>query len=567
MELTLGIPFLDQGDLKSLIITKCVGEHSLLEARVGYAEADLPDNPAGLIGTSLSCQWNDNDNPTDLFYGIVTYVELVRNPSIGIARTVRVLAHSGSIRSDLIPRCRVFQNPQATLADVVNRVFAQGESPGECSRGDFSWPVPLTVQYQETDFHYLKRILTAAGIALVVDDCRDRLLAGHPMGGHHALQDKDIVGDAFTGTIAPLLSEESYATADGLAGEFQNACSRFADQLGERAPYIPSSAHTQAQKNSQNRLSVRDASDLVLGTAQYRVRTHRSFMAVGDQVQVRQEETYTVVSSRVTYKALPDDQTEFFQDYFLSAVHELYPASEPQKDIYQMSWNDSAPQRKRHPDKMLYLDVPWRTTTFMAEVIKNSGDPEKLGRVQVRFDWENEEQADDNQCWVDVMTPYAGQDDQTYGFLMLPEIGEKVLVRFLEPWDDKPLVVGSLRRGKVVDNLDTGQHKIIGTPGGNRIDLVSDQNRETIRLRAGQSEEFHFVLETSEGRTRATLCCNDSLRLNGKNIVIEGESIDINSKTWVNISCDKILSLTSQSGTKLTSRAGIKIKGSLVEIN
>jgi uncharacterized protein involved in type VI secretion and phage assembly len=200
-------------------------------------------------------------------------------------------------------------------------------------------------------------------------------------------------------------------------------------------------------------------------------------------------------------------------------------------------------------------------------VTKNAGDPESLGRIQVRFDWETDNGDGANQCWVDVLTPYAGQDANTHGFLMLPEVGEQVLVRFIEPWDDKPIIVGSLRRGKVVDNMDTGRHKTLCTPGGNCIDLVSNQNSETIRLRAGQSDQYHLVLKTEGNRTTATMECNDDLLLRGKAVTIEGDSVKIGSKGLAKITAGGQLSLLSTSGTEMKSSANLKIKGALVEIN
>lgn len=567
MQLTIGIPFLDQGDLQSLEIEKCVGQHSRLNAVVGYAGADIPDDPAHMIGAPIQCRFADGDIQSDLFSGLIASVELIRSPSVGRPRMVQVSAFSASIKADLVPRCRVFQNPRATLADIIDRVFSAADYRGERIRGDFSWPVSLSVQYQETDFQYLKRMLTAAGIPLVVDDVNDRILAGSPEACQNHLEDREIFGDAYVGAIAPLLSGESFAVADGIVGAFQNAAAKFADQLGDRTQYTPSGTHADSRRSLQQSLSVRDASELAMGTARYCIRTRRVFMAIGDQVQVRQDGVYTVASSSFRFSATEVEKTDFIQAYQLAAIQELFPSPEHLETGLPESWTKSFHASQKQPFGHPFMDVPWRTTTFVAKVVQNSGDPEALGRIQVRFDWEGHGGGSENQCWVDVVTPYAGQAADTHGFIMLPEIGEHVLVRFIEPWDDKPIVVGSLRRSRVADSLDTAQHKTICTPSGNCIDLVSDQGKETIRLRAGRGNDFHFVLETAAGRTKATVTCNDALCINGKDVTIEGESVLIKSRTSTRILARQNLALSGTTGAELKSDAGLKIRGALVEIN
>jgi uncharacterized protein involved in type VI secretion and phage assembly len=275
-----------------------------------------------------------------------------------------------------------------------------------------------------------------------------------------------------------------------------------------------------------------------------------------------------VASSLFKYTAQEAEHAAFIQEYQLAATQELYPGSEyyPEAGNHE-SRTAAFPILEKKPSSHPFMDVPWRTTIFVAQVVRNSGDPESLGRIQVRFDWEENGSDGDNQCWVDVVTPYAGQAVDTHGILMLPEKGEHVLVRFLEPWDDKPIVVGSLRRGRVTDNLDAAKHKTICTPGGNCIDLVSDKGKETIRLRAGRCDDFHFVLETAGGHTKATVTCNDALRISGKDVLIEGENVRIESRSSTHISSRRNLSLLGTAGAEIKSGGGLKIRGTLVEIN
>ncbi|MGK5054462.1 type VI secretion system Vgr family protein [Janthinobacterium sp. RB2P8] len=78
---------------------------------------------------------------------------------------------------------------------------------------------------------------------------------------------------------------------------------------------------------------------------------------------------------------------------------------------------------------------------------------DKLGRVRIRFHWQQEGSAT---CWVRVAQRSAGGG---MGSQFLPRIGQEVLVQFLENDIDRPLIVGALYNGQ-------GEGGIAPTPGG-----------------------------------------------------------------------------------------------------
>lgn len=72
-------------------------------------------------------------------------------------------------------------------------------------------------------------------------------------------------------------------------------------------------------------------------------------------------------------------------------------------------------------------------------------DPEGLGRVKVQFRWDRYGNADQNSsCWIRVMQPVAGNG---YGSWALPRVGQEVVVQFLEGDPDWPLIMGSVYNG------------------------------------------------------------------------------------------------------------------------
>lgn len=76
--------------------------------------------------------------------------------------------------------------------------------------------------------------------------------------------------------------------------------------------------------------------------------------------------------------------------------------------------------------------------------VMDNADPDSLGRVQVRFFWQTEEQ---NTHWVRVQTPTAGTSDvveTNRGMFFIPEIEDQVMVAFEQGDPSRPYVSGSL---------------------------------------------------------------------------------------------------------------------------
>ena len=87
---------------------------------------------------------------------------------------------------------------------------------------------------------------------------------------------------------------------------------------------------------------------------------------------------------------------------------------------------------------------------------------DKLGRVRIRFHWQQGQQEMGATCWVRVAQRAAGGG---MGSQFLPRIGQEVLVQFLENDIDRPVIIGALYNGQ-------GEGGTKPTPGG----IARDQN-------------------------------------------------------------------------------------------
>lgn len=80
-----------------------------------------------------------------------------------------------------------------------------------------------------------------------------------------------------------------------------------------------------------------------------------------------------------------------------------------------------------------------------ATVVGKEGEEiwtDKYGRIKVHFHWNRLDDYDEkSSCWIRVATPWAGN---LWGMIHTPRIGQEVVVDFLEGDPDRPLVVGSV---------------------------------------------------------------------------------------------------------------------------
>ncbi|MDH3376282.1 MAG: type VI secretion system tip protein VgrG [Gammaproteobacteria bacterium] len=126
---------------------------------------------------------------------------------------------------------------------------------------------------------------------------------------------------------------------------------------------------------------------------------------------------------------------------------------------------------------------------------------DKYGRVKAQFHWDRYGKEDENSsCWMRVSQPWAGKG---WGGMFLPHIGQEVIVSFLEGDPDQPIITG-----RVYNNDNMPQE---GLPGnemksvwsdrcGNEFIMDSKEGAEKIELRDKYGNEL--VMDAVAGTIR-----------------------------------------------------------------
>ena len=138
-----------------------------------------------------------------------------------------------------------------------------------------------------------------------------------------------------------------------------------------------------------------------------------------------------------------------------------------------------------------------------ATVTGNQGDTittDEYGRVKVQFHWDEEGQRDESSsCWIRVSQSWAGNG---YGSVLLPHVGQEVIVSFLEGDPDRPVVTGRVYNSDHMppETLpDKKQRAIVAWDhAGNYIALDADEERVDIN---NASDKFEYTVGTSASAT------------------------------------------------------------------
>jgi type VI secretion system secreted protein VgrG len=95
-----------------------------------------------------------------------------------------------------------------------------------------------------------------------------------------------------------------------------------------------------------------------------------------------------------------------------------------------------------------------------AIVVGPSGDEiytDKYGRVKVQFQWDRYGKSDENSsCWIRVSHHWAGKN---WGMVAIPRMGHEVIVDFLEGDPDEPIIVGRVYNAEQMPPYDLPANK------------------------------------------------------------------------------------------------------------
>ena len=178
-------------------------------------------------------------------------------------------------------------------------------------------------------------------------------------------------------------------------------------------------------------------------------------------------------------------------------------------------------------------------------LVTNNDDPEHMGRVRVRYPALGDEVEG---AWARVATLSAGKER---GVLMLPVVGEEVLVGFEHGDTTRPYVLGSLFNGR-----DTPGDSLTQKSDGS-FAVKSDTRIHT------ESKSDYTI--TAGGKLLVDVKDNASVKAMGA-VEVDGQSVSLKANSDVTIEGMTKLTLKCGASQVELSPAGVKISGPLINM-
>ncbi|MCP4081475.1 MAG: hypothetical protein GY743_14610, partial [Planctomycetaceae bacterium] len=200
-------------------------------------------------------------------------------------------------------------------------------------------------------------------------------------------------------------------------------------------------------------------------------------------------------------------------------------------------------------------------TRFHVAYVEDNQDPDKLGRIKVRFPQWGEEFISQ---WIPLIRPFSGPN---MGFWALPEIDEKLLCVFIGDNTVRPMAMGSIfgpESGIPVDDVSDNNIRILTSRSGSNI-IFDDTDGEEKLIISMKEGKMRMVLDKAKGVQIVNECGDIKIKCR-KLTMKAGDTASIVTEKALNITTQKELAIESAKGANFKAAGDAIVKGQKIEL-
>ncbi len=428
----------------------------------------------------------------------------------------------------------VDQSPRQVLEAVL--VAAGVPAEINASGGLAGQAVPYLAQVGETDFDFVSRVSARVGLVVYEHDTKV-VIAEKASGPSIDLAAADIEAlriilepaavavAATTTTYLPYATLRDSVSAAAVDGPHGKTVSGSLDKLFPGPPDSPADLEASSANalTDQLRAKARQAGARSL---RYEFSTRRPDITVGSILRVS---GHDMVSEALVVNSLTLDYT--------------YPSREGSRASLVVAV----------PKDRLGSSVPAAPRLGAAPAtVADNNDPDKLGRVRVKFAWDGKPTA-----WVRVAAIAAGSG---HGALWVPQVDDEVLVEFEYADPSRPVVVGALYHGSALPSIEGGVGDVLlaRTDAGTEVRIKQTENREEIRLRVHSDGPVLHIVAGDPAKV--------SIIVEQGACEVTAKSVQLNAKEQFQIKAGTLL-LEASDGIKVSTKGDVTVEGAKIKLN
>lgn len=515
--------------------------------------------------------------------------------------------------------CRIFQNK--TVPDIIKEVLNEHSVQNKLSLTGSYQPREYCVQYRESDFAFVSRLMEQYGIFYFFEHESDKhtLVLGDTPTAHKACP------DGSKARYAPTIEEGKqwedtvtgwHAVQEMRTGKYSLTDYDFEAPTTNLLVGVPSTVKPADEKletyDYPGEYTKKDQGDTI---AKIRMQEQEA-----QHLVIRGDGFCRTFVSGYTFDLSDHYRSDANQSYLLVEVHHDATAGDSygvegyflRKTPKRLKGEGGQDSEEAYSNRFLCIPkkVPYRPPRVTplptingvqpALVVGPSGNEiwvDKYGRVKVQFYWDRQGKKDENSsCWIRVSQPWAGAQ---WGSIWTPRIGQEVLVEFFEGDPDQPIITGRVYNAqqmppyKLPDHQTRSTFKSRSSKGGgssnyNEIRFEDKKGFEQLFLHAEKNmdtrvkEEYreyvgqnmHLIVKQSQ-KELIEQDYSREVKMNRKEKVGMDLStqVDMNryDKTGMNWAHEAAMQIHIKAGMQVIIEAGAQISlkcgGSFVDLN
>jgi len=398
--------------------------------------------------------------------------------------------------------CRIFQN--MTIPDIIAKIFSDlGFTDFKKSlQGTYS-PREYCVQYRETDFNFISRLMEQYGIFYYFEHTKDKhtlVLADSP-SAHQPCPHQPKARYDFASAGIEL---EDVVTSWQVFQELRPGKYALTDYNFE----TPSTS-LMANVPSTIKVGGNDKFEIYDYPGEYLSKGDGDQLA---KIRMQEEEApYLVGQGASTCRAFASGYTFTLEDYYRQDLNQAYVLTEVRHfattgGAYHSGVGGSDKLGESYSNRFSAIpkSVPYRPPRLTpkpavqgpqtAVVVGKKGEEiwvDKYGRVKVQFHWDREGKRDEkSSCWIRVSQPWAGKN---WGAMWIPRIGQEVIVEFLEGDPDQPIITGRVYNAEVMPPYELPKYQTRSTFQSRSSKGGASANYNEIRFEDLKGKEQIFI--------------------------------------------------------------------------
>jgi len=516
----------------------------------------------------------ETDDESRFFNGIVT--EFFQKENIGRTACFGAVVKPWFWLLTLSENCRIFQ--EKTYPDIIKSVFEDlGFSDYEDQLTGTYSPQEYVVQYNESDFNFVSRIMEQEGIYYYFT---------HTNGKHSMVLADDSSVQPNIGDI-PFYEKEETAQIIDVEGivkwENYRKIRTGGISLGDFDFTTPSKnlSSVTADPKTGSLASLQKFNYPGKYTEQANGKNYTKILM--EKENVHYDQKYCEGNTRTLYAGsqfkLIDHHREDQNDNYLVVkffcvlkAEEYFSKSSGESEESFTSTFTAIPAKVVYRPQCLAVK-PKITGPQTAIVVGKSGEEiwtDKYGRIKVLFHWDRYADADEkSSCWIRVSQTWAGKN---WGAIQIPRIGQEVLVDFIHGDPDNPIVIGSVYNGSTMPPYDLPSNATMsgvksrsskGGGGFNEIRLEDKKGEEQIFVHGEKNQDINIKNDCFEtiGNDRHLIVKNDQIEL-----VENNRSEEVKADHVEKIGKDRHLKVAGKEAKKVAKSLSLTVTGDVAEV-